>query len=152
MRHNLTPSLLPMQAYSVGELSEADIRSRLDITNPTDMELIPGVVTVKYSGLSQRGFYPDDPHKANQDAYLIEPAAFGPGKILAGVFDGQGAHKPPGAPAPQADWAADYANRSALAFRYDGCKGFWHRPGAPKLDYQALLKAMNVSHHTKIPA
>jgi len=78
------------EAYAVGELSEADIRSRLDITNPTDIETIPGNLTIKYSGLSQRGYYPDEPEKANQDAYLIEPNAFGPGKLLAGVFDGHG--------------------------------------------------------------
>jgi serine/threonine protein phosphatase PrpC/CRP-like cAMP-binding protein len=78
------------EAYAVGELSEADIRSRLDITQPTDIEIIPGKLSVKYSGLSQRGYYPDEPHKANQDAYLIEPAAFGAGRLLVGVFDGHG--------------------------------------------------------------
>ena len=52
---------------------------------------------------------------------------------------------------PSADWAATYGAGSPLSFRFDGCKGQWHRPGA-RMVYADVLAAMNVTHHLKITA
>lgn len=52
---------------------------------------------------------------------------------------------------PSGDWAATFGAGSALAFRFDGCKGAWHKPGSP-VPYQEVLAAMNVTHHLKTTA
>jgi len=52
---------------------------------------------------------------------------------------------------PKADWAGTYAEGTPLAFRFDGCGGHWHRPGA-RMSYAEVLKEMNVTHHLKITA
>ena len=52
---------------------------------------------------------------------------------------------------PKADWAGTYAEDTPLAFRFDGCGGHWHRPGA-RMSYAEVLKEMNVTHHLKITA
>eukprot|EP00966_Prymnesium_polylepis_P111560 2580688-Prymnesium_polylepis.1 len=48
-------------------------------------------LTLRYAYLSQRGYYPEDLYKANQDAFKVVPN-FGddPNQILFGVFDGHG--------------------------------------------------------------
>jgi len=48
-----------------------------------------GLIHVPYAVLTQRGYYPDKPHKENQDAYCIHPTKFGSGAFFA-VFDGHG--------------------------------------------------------------
>ena len=50
-----------------------------------------------------------------------------------------------------ADWADTYGAGSPLAFRFDGCRGAWHRPGSP-MSYADVLAAMNVTHHLKTTA
>ena len=50
---------------------------------------------------------------------------------------------------PSADWASTYGAGSPLSFRFDGCKGQWHRPGARMEHYAKALAAMNVTHHLK---
>ena len=47
-------------------------------------------VTMRYAYLSQRGHYPDDPLKANQDAYSVTENLTGSDAFF-GVFDGHGA-------------------------------------------------------------
>ena len=50
-----------------------------------------GTITMTYSYICQRGLYPDDPDKDNQDAFKITPDFGGkPNSILMGVFDGHG--------------------------------------------------------------
>lgn len=39
--------------------------------SPEPTEVICGGLKLRYAYLSQRGYYPDDPHKANQDSYSI---------------------------------------------------------------------------------
>jgi len=72
-----------------------------------------------------------------------------------GMFRGRPARDPgPGDPDwthPSGDWALTYGAGSALSFRFDGCRGQWHRPGN-HMPYQAVLAAMNVTHHLKITA
>jgi hypothetical protein len=51
----------------------------------------PSGVALHYAYLSQRGHYPDQPNKANQDAVLIRENVNGvPGHHLMGVLDGHG--------------------------------------------------------------
>lgn len=50
-----------------------------------------GGIKMTYAYLSQRGFYPDDPFKANQDAYAIKNGLLkGKMDALFAVFDGHG--------------------------------------------------------------
>ena len=51
-----------------------------------------GLIHVQYAALTQRGYYPDKPHKENQDAYYISPTKFasGEGDAFFAVFDGHG--------------------------------------------------------------
>lgn len=49
-------------------------------------------VTLRYAFLSQRGYYPEDLYKANQDAFKVIQQFDGkPEQIFFGVFDGHGA-------------------------------------------------------------
>ncbi|EED92173.1 hypothetical protein THAPSDRAFT_34507, partial [Thalassiosira pseudonana CCMP1335] len=45
-----------------------------------------------YAAMTQRGYYPDKPHKENQDTYYICPSKFGSGEgdAFFAVFDGHG--------------------------------------------------------------
>ena len=70
-------------------------------------------------------------------------AAFCEGPFFTGMKDGDRD--------PKADWAGTYAEGTPLAFRFDGCGGHWHRPGA-RMSYAEVLKEMNVTHHLKITA
>ena len=48
-------------------------------------------ITLRYAYLSQRGYYPEDLYKANQDAFKVIPAFNGdPNNMFMGVFDGHG--------------------------------------------------------------
>ena len=55
-------------------------------------EIICGGLRLRYAYMSQKGYYPDDPHKANQDAYSISER-FGTKESNDGffaVYDGHG--------------------------------------------------------------
>lgn len=55
-------------------------------------ELICGGLRLRYAYFSQKGYYPDDPHKANQDAYSVVER-FGSGEsndAFFAVYDGHG--------------------------------------------------------------
>ena len=46
---------------------------------------------LRFAWLSHRGYYPDDPDKANQDAHRVVPSFGGsPERFLMCVFDGHG--------------------------------------------------------------
>lgn len=60
-------------------------------TEPTQTLHLPSAgLTVRYAYASQRGYYPNDPTKSNQDALCVLPV-FGGDKeqALFGVFDGK---------------------------------------------------------------
>lgn len=50
------------------------------------------LIHVRYAALTQRGYYPDDPYKENQDDYFISVSKFGAGEgdAFFAVFDGHG--------------------------------------------------------------
>lgn len=65
-------------------------KDRVDAIDKTARIEIDGI-KMRYAYLSQRGFYPDDPFKANQDAYAVHPQLSSThGDALFAVFDGHG--------------------------------------------------------------
>lgn len=73
-------------------LTQEDIKARIQCS---DGELLfplgESGLTMRYAYLSQRGYYPEDLYKANQDAFKVVPNFNGdPSQILFGVFDGHG--------------------------------------------------------------
>eukprot|EP00966_Prymnesium_polylepis_P045573 1055342-Prymnesium_polylepis.1 len=74
-------------------LSQAEIESRIDSCPTTVHRMGDAGYRLRYSSLSQRGYYPDELTKANQDAYKIVPSFNGdPQQFFMGVFDGHGVH------------------------------------------------------------
>jgi len=86
----------PKRASGVGRTSvnppmtKREIHQRIDCIDETRSATFGGV-SVRYAYLSQRGYYPDDAHKANQDSYAVTHD-FADRKTDAffGVFDGHG--------------------------------------------------------------
>ena len=76
-----------------GPLTAAEIHARKGGSKATETyALTPSTrVNLRYAVLSQRGYYPEDMYKANQDSYIVLPNFHGvTGDILLGVFDGHG--------------------------------------------------------------
>ena len=70
-----------------GPMTLSEIRARQ--THPSVRQLRHG--SIRYSYLTQRGYYKDDLDKASQDAFKIMPSLDGKSTALAaGVFDGHG--------------------------------------------------------------
>lgn len=90
----------PPKFNSAGQLVAEEVVKRIsgsveskdiilgDFKSDTD----DGLIYVQYAALTQRGYYPDNPHKENQDSYFIEDFQFGSGKgdAFFAVFDGHG--------------------------------------------------------------
>ena len=74
---------------TTGPLSSQDYWSRLDYGSTETVELEG--LQARYAFVTQRGFYPEAPDKANQDAVCVKKEfANTPGQIFYGVFDGHG--------------------------------------------------------------
>ena len=76
-------------------LSLSQIRSRQEWNEQPESYKIGkdkgAVITLRYGWVCQRGLYPDDPDKENQDSFKIIPSFDGePKTLLMGVFDGHG--------------------------------------------------------------
>ena len=73
-------------------LTEDEVNAR--IVCSTKAEKFPlgdSGITLRYAYLSQRGYYPEDLYKANQDSFKVVPKFNGlKEQILFGVFDGHG--------------------------------------------------------------
>ena len=73
-------------------LTEDEVNARIVCSTKAErFALGESGITLRYAYLSQRGYYPEDLYKANQDAFKVVPK-FGNDKdqILFGVFDGHG--------------------------------------------------------------
>jgi len=71
-------------------LTNAEVRRRID-ASPSGLTAQINGASVRYAYLSQRGYYPDDVNKANQDAYCVDPKYNGvAGDSFMAVFDGHG--------------------------------------------------------------
>jgi len=98
--NNPVPLPPPPKLNGAGHLIAEEVAKRIsgsvETKNVTigDLKsgLDEGLIHVQYAALTQRGYYPKDPHKENQDAYYICPSKFasGEGDALFAVFDGHG--------------------------------------------------------------
>ncbi|CAM9148873.1 unnamed protein product [Chrysoparadoxa australica] len=71
-------------------LSVDEIQDRIEAP-PSSERVKIGDFSFRYAYISQRGFYPDDRDKANQDSYAVHSNFDGdPSKALLMVFDGHG--------------------------------------------------------------
>ena len=73
-------------------LTKEEVQQRIQASDGTLVyELGKTGVTMHYAYLSQRGYYPDDLYKQNQDSYKIVREFGGSDEmVLMGVFDGHG--------------------------------------------------------------
>jgi hypothetical protein len=79
---------------TTGPLTAKDYKSRLASSEGTQTLYFPhSRITIRYAFVSQRGYYPDCPDKANQDSLCIHTHFGGdPEQAFFGVFDGHGEH------------------------------------------------------------
>ena len=74
-----------------GPLSASEIQSRQSGSKVAASYALSDGFTLRYAALSQRGYYPHDLYKANQDCYILAPyLGDAAGVCLLGVFDGHG--------------------------------------------------------------
>lgn len=73
-------------------LSEDEVNARIVCSPKAELfKLGDSGITLRYAYLSQRGYYPEDLYKANQDAFKVIPQFNGrKDQIFFGVFDGHG--------------------------------------------------------------
>ena len=83
-----------ISAWSPLTLSEIRSRQQSNTDGPKTYKIghpSKAPITLRYGWVCQRGLYPDDPDKENQDAFKIIPSFDGEERtILMGVFDGHG--------------------------------------------------------------
>ena len=75
-----------------GPLKPTDYRARLESSDQPQTVLLPrSNYSITYAYVSQRGYYPQEMNKANQDAYCVH-TCFNNNQeqLLFGVFDGHG--------------------------------------------------------------
>ena len=60
--------------WAAGPLMESQLRSRLTFTPTTTIELPSGAV-LRLAAVSQRGYYPGQIRKPNQDTFTVSPQA-----------------------------------------------------------------------------
>ena len=70
-------------------LTQDEVNARIQCCDKTQhFTLAETGITLRYAYLSQRGYYPEDLYKANQDAFkIIEKFNGNPNCIFLGVFD-----------------------------------------------------------------
>ena len=73
-------------------LTEDEVNARIVCSKAAELfKLGESGITLRYAYLSQRGYYPEDLYKANQDAFKVVPKFNGrKDQIFFGVFDGHG--------------------------------------------------------------
>jgi len=74
-------------------LTEDEVNARIVCSNKAELFKLgkKSGITLRFAYLSQRGYYPEDLYKANQDAFKVVPNFNGnEDEIFFGVFDGHG--------------------------------------------------------------
>lgn len=88
------PSVRGVGVYlpQTGPLTAKDYKERLSSSNGTQSAYLPGAgYLIRWAYVSQRGYYPDSPDKANQDAFCVQSNFTGDHEQhLFGVYDGHG--------------------------------------------------------------
>lgn len=117
----------PKGAGDHGPLNEKLIRQRIrkyPAQGGEKVLALPCGLTLRVAALTQRGYYPQQPYKANQDAFAVEPAVVDDGHWFA-VYDGHG---------PCGEKVSEYAARHVV-------KNFAAAMGAGKSENDALVGA-----------
>ena len=83
------PCSWPKGAGNFGELSEKEVKGRINSMKTTTVDLSDGF-RFRYASVTQRGFYPHDRKKANQDSFVIAHNVGHKSHHFFGVFDGHG--------------------------------------------------------------
>lgn len=75
-----------------GPLTAKDYKERLVSSEGTQTVFMPqSGYTIRYAFVSQRGYYPDAPNKANQDSFCVQTYFGGDAEqCFFGVYDGHG--------------------------------------------------------------
>ena len=73
-------------------LTQDEVNARIQCSDGTiTYKLGETGITLRYAYLSQRGYYPEDLYKANQDSFkVVEKFNGAQSNLLFGVFDGHG--------------------------------------------------------------
>lgn len=79
----------PVGAETVGYLTERQVKARMT-AQPEQILELPDGFRLRWAAVSQRGYYPSQADKANQDAYAVHVDLLGPGKHWFSVYDGHG--------------------------------------------------------------
>lgn len=87
--------------------------SRVQAPQSSTNCLIGSSISCRYAYVSQRGYYPDEPNKANQDAFNIVRDYLSDGSWFFGVFDGHG---------KEGDLCAQFAKRNLANVMGRACK------------------------------
>jgi serine/threonine protein phosphatase PrpC len=74
---------------TTGSLSQRQSNARNDLITETATLECDGLL-IRYACLSQRGYYPDELDKVNQDAFCLHPKLTSFGDAFLGIFDGHG--------------------------------------------------------------
>lgn len=101
--------------HCAGPLTAKDYKARLSTSEGTQTIYFPHTnITIRYAFVSQRGYYPDSPDKANQDSLCVHTHFGGdPEQVFFGVFDGHGEY---GTQCSQ--FAKDKVRRFAMLIMY----------------------------------
>lgn len=92
IRDRINGSLQDPDLDVSGRLMPGEIASRRELSvKPKSTTIMDGDITIEYAFCSQRGYYPDDPHKPNQDCFSItHNFASIKADSFFGVYDGHG--------------------------------------------------------------
>jgi len=82
----------PEEEEAYNPLTEDEVNARIVCSREAEIfKLGTSKIALRYAYLSQRGYYPEDLYKANQDAFKVIPRFAGEAdQIFFGVFDGHG--------------------------------------------------------------
>ena len=110
--------------------------------NPSSTSCLIGSTTkARYAYVSQRGYYPDEPNKANQDAFNIVRDFLSDGSWFFGVFDGHG---------KEGDLCAQYAKRNLGNYIGRGCRGKTEKGEIERAMTTAHIKCNEDMHRDKV--
>ncbi|GMI11747.1 hypothetical protein TrRE_jg13440, partial [Triparma retinervis] len=103
----------PSSSNDNSEPNSVNDLSRVQAPSASTNCLIGSSISCRYAYVSQRGYYPDEPNKANQDAFNIVRDYLSDGSWFFGVFDGHG---------KEGDLCAQFAKRNLANTMGRACK------------------------------
>ena len=94
----------PFNAKATGYQTDEQIAERLTAHEEETVTLKNGT-KLRFAALSQRGYYPSQPNKANQDSFIIKDNINGENRHMFAVYDGHG---------PKGDLCSQFARDHVL--------------------------------------